>query len=374
MKLIQYTNQVTGHDCLLTTEDYASICKVKHGRELEFYRDVDESLRPHLPLFQGVVDVTVSVDEDGKYDFNGHFENGRKNGFITASSDISKRAFQNDYKYRNLEPSQLEEDPNFKRNFFTNDFSKGLPAPPCDVGRNPWAERVQRMGRHTKHKGKTITYIILENLTKKFEKPCILDMKTGTQLYAKSECTQEKFSHRERKNRTTTTAAIGLRLSGFQVYQDGGFVCRDKFYGRGLTPKGLEDSVRLFFTGKNNALRRKMINNVIEKVQINISVLSNLHGYRFFGSSIVVVYEGHDADVIHVNDKSPRTDVRLVDFAHCRTEAFDDDEAKTVGPDKGFIYGLSSFIQILKNIQIQQSESGTQINNSDCCSKNWSTD
>ena len=65
-----------------------------------------------------------------------------------------------------------------------------------------------------------------------------------------------------------------------------------------------------------------------------------LQGIRFWGSSLLMLYEG---DIDHGND--PKVDLRIIDFAHCYQEA-------APGPDDGCLKGLLTLIECLKEISM----------------------
>lgn len=58
--------------------------------------------------------------------------------------------------------------------------------------------------------------LVLENLTYRFSKPNVLDIKLGTQLYDE-EATAEKQERMEQASKSTTSWHTGMRLTGFQV-------------------------------------------------------------------------------------------------------------------------------------------------------------
>lgn len=58
--------------------------------------------------------------------------------------------------------------------------------------------------------------IVLENLSHRFSKPNILDIKLGTKLYD-NEATEEKKARMIKTAKETTSLETGVRLTGFQV-------------------------------------------------------------------------------------------------------------------------------------------------------------
>ena len=60
--------------------------------------------------------------------------------------------------------------------------------------------------------------IVLENLTHRFVRPNVLDVKLGTQLYDEF-ATPQKQERMRQGALATTSATTGIRLTGFQVRQ-----------------------------------------------------------------------------------------------------------------------------------------------------------
>ena len=95
-------------------------------------------------------------------------------------------------------------------------------------------------------------------------------------------------------------------------------------------------------------------------------IIENLSGYRFTGSSLLVIYDGSAMDLIsnHVSgsnfgsnssffDKITEillvynlVDVKMVDFAKSTLPGFLEDNPFR-GPDEGYLFGLNSLILIV---------------------------
>jgi inositol-polyphosphate multikinase len=58
---------------------------------------------------------------------------------------------------------------------------------------------------------------VLENLTHHFVQPCVMDVKLGQQFWDE-DSSEEKVERMETAARSTTSAATGVRLTGFQVH------------------------------------------------------------------------------------------------------------------------------------------------------------
>lgn len=69
-----------------------------------------------------------------------------------------------------------------------------------------------------------------------FVRPCVLDLKVGVRTY-RDDASPEKRRRAIEKAGQTTTASLGFRLCGMQVFDQGSsqFLCRNKYYGRRLT-------------------------------------------------------------------------------------------------------------------------------------------
>jgi len=61
-----------------------------------------------------------------------------------------------------------------------------------------------------------LEYILLENVTAKFEYPCILDLKMGKRQYADVDSDKKRQS-KIQKCEQSTSSKLGVRLCGMQV-------------------------------------------------------------------------------------------------------------------------------------------------------------
>ena len=100
---------------------------------------------------------------------------------------------------------------------------------------NPWAlkchrDHLKKLGlltpgpstpplleeNHQKACKKPQNYLLLENLVSRYKYPCILDLKVGTRQYA-DDVSAAKKARKIAKTQSTTSASLGLRLTGMQV-------------------------------------------------------------------------------------------------------------------------------------------------------------
>lgn len=128
------------------------------------------------------------------------------------------------------------------------------------------------------------------------------------------------------------------------------FVSQDKYEGRLLTPQSFQDALYYFF---HNGVRLlvELIPEFINKLHRLSSLIQSLPGYRFYGSSLFIVYDGDNV--------GNNVDVRLIDFARCvtRREIHDNYNLMTcppqhgpTEPDHGYLTGLNSILNALQNI------------------------
>lgn len=79
----------------------------------------------------------------------------------------------------------------------------------------------------------------------------------------------------------------------------------------------------------------------MERLRKLVGHLETIDGYRFYCSSLLVLYDG---DV----NKTPQVDVRMIDFA--KSIVKNDIENHHMGPDSGYILGVTSLINIFTSL------------------------
>ncbi len=158
--------------------------------------------------------------------------------------------------------------------------------------------------------------------------------------------------------------------------------CGKYFYmnntdGRKLSEQGLEEALRMFFDN-GEIFCCELICCFIQKLKDVLDVMEkDLCSYRFYNSSLLLVYEGegtwysrkggtdcftnpsdnhstHHGSLEQCTCKcsNEQMDIRMIDFAHVsRDDSHTDKSSCDTCPDKGYILGLKSLIRILRKIQ-----------------------
>lgn len=133
-------------------------------------------------------------------------------------------------------------------------------------------------------------YLKLEDVTHKFNKPCIMDVKIGRKSYdpfASSEKIQQQVS------KYPLMEEIGFLVLGMRVYHlhSDSYETQNQHYGRGLTKETLKEGVSKFFHN-GFCLRKDAIAASIQKVEKILQWFENQKQLNFYASSLLFVYEG----------------------------------------------------------------------------------
>ena len=174
-----------------------------------------------------------------------------------------------------------------------------------------------------------------------------------------------------------------------QVYQVNTkqYLCRDKYYGRGLSTKGFTDALAQFFHNGSRTVV-EVIPAIVARLKELRSELEKKVTYRFHASSVLITYESvlsHDASTCIegnvIKEKNPnnrvspatcnkktsaktlhsssdhatgskpsKSSVYMIDFAHSTFEGFLDDDTVYQGPDTDCLYALDNLISVLNDI------------------------
>jgi 1D-myo-inositol-tetrakisphosphate 5-kinase/inositol-polyphosphate multikinase len=185
-------------------------------------------------------------------------------------------------------------------------------------------------------------YLILENVTKKFTEPCIIDVKMGTQSY-EPEAKEDKRQREIKKY--PSQAKFGLRIVGMRIYNplheescENGFVFFPKHFGRSLlTSWKLKDAFKTFFSSRSTGVDKEVICNVLSQLRAIEQWFVKNDSICFCASSLLIAFEGGDDSV----ERENKPIVKMIDFARVR---------KQTGGDLGYLLGLKTLIELFTEI------------------------
>lgn len=200
---------------------------------------------------------------------------------------------------------------------------------------NPWARAC--LLKELQKKEQVHSFIILEDLTCHFRKPCVLDCKMGTRHYDDDATEEKKKAHIEKATKTTS-CSTGIRFTGMQVYKLPlhTFLFHDKYYGRRLKASELKNELYEFLHN-GVRLRVDIIEQFLSRLHWLYQHMESQRYFNFYSSSLLFVYEGDE-----VVSSPVVADVRMIDFAHTQ---------RCVGErDDGYMFGLSNLIGLIESL------------------------
>ncbi|XP_071987529.1 inositol polyphosphate multikinase [Engystomops pustulosus] len=133
-------------------------------------------------------------------------------------------------------------------------------------------------------------YLKLEDVTRKFNKPCIMDVKIGQKSYdphASAEKIQQQIS------KYPLMEEIGFLVLGMRVYHtdSDSFEIHNQHYGRSLTKDTIKHGLSKFFNN-SGYVRKDVVSACLQKVQEILQWFENQDTLHFYASSLLFVYDG----------------------------------------------------------------------------------
>jgi len=195
------------------------------------------------------------------------------------------------------------------------------------------------------------TYILLNNLTSHFSKPCVLDLKIGTHTY-------EPDAPEEKKMREITKypqqVQFGFRMVAMRIYEpsnvkadEEGYVYYPKQFGQSLdTRESVKDALRTFLGGDSppeaiKAMRSNAIKRILRKIKLIRGWFRDNDFLVFHASSILIIYEGETKENTEEGVELDMARVKMIDFGRVRRQP---------GGDDGYRKGLCTLIGLLEEI------------------------
>ncbi|KAK7086103.1 Inositol hexakisphosphate kinase 2 [Halocaridina rubra] len=309
IQLEPLVHQVSGHSSMFVLDD-VTVCKPLIGREYKFYRTLPPEMKKYTPEFHGTLQVVLQEAGDGLSlaalpneqmttlrSNLGALKHGRCLRRVSSSSvELESEGEEEDTSSSPSAPAS----PTGTANSTTTTSSardENLSLTHRDT-HNPWLQQCHQTTLH-KLKQKTdssnvVECIMLENLTFKFQYPCVLDLKMGTRQYG-DDAPESKRRSQTAKAANTTTITLGVRLAGMQLYnrEKKCYICKNKYYGQKLSEEGFKQTLWQFLHN-GRRLRLDIAELIVNKLEDLRSIISKLDSVRFFTSSLLILYDGYD--------------------------------------------------------------------------------
>lgn len=155
-------------------------------------------------------------------------------------------------------------------------------------------------------------YLVLENLTQGFSKPCVMDVKIGSITYGPD--ASEAKKGKEAQSYAGTKLPFGFSVLGIISNSNKGFKRLTEAFGRSLSEDNIDDVLDNFLDIEDG-LAKIVARCFLEKLDEFLEFFSQQTTYHVYASSLLFVY---DYDALESENCNLRDLVRLklIDFAH----------------------------------------------------------
>jgi len=284
IQLSPFFHQVGGHSSMFQY-DKDTVCKVLALPELDFYQSMPDSLKQFTPEYRGIITVQYYEDESGYIKLVARPETDDED--LPTTTDQESTANNNSKKSVQL---RCSEDGRIDySNSLGNDVVNYEQGKITMSKINPWSLQLCKKQAEKLHlqligdENVTVLqkYILLENVTARFNYPSILDIKMGKRQHADIDSDKKRLS-KIKKCELSTSSRLGVRLCGMQVYQidSGRYIFTDKYCGRILTVDGFRSALGEFFNN-GRTKRLDVLPEIIERLKSLYETINSLLKYRF---------------------------------------------------------------------------------------------
>uniref|UniRef100_A0A8C0XH29 Kinase n=1 Tax=Castor canadensis TaxID=51338 RepID=A0A8C0XH29_CASCN len=360
--------------------DEHTVCKPLISQEQRFYESLPLAMKQFTPQYKGTITVHLQRDSRGHLSLVAHplkenrepFKVSPKSAAVTIWQTLQQTTGSGSSASplaqlaHSLKESPAEALLRSELHFSTQVSSMLEDANGNQVEKksfNPWG-----LHCHEAHltrlcseypEDKRHRFLLLENVVSQYTHPCILDLKMGTRQHG-DDASEEKKARHIRKCAQSTSSCLGVRICGMQVYQTDKkhFLCKDKYYGRKLSVEGFRQALYQFLHD-GTRLRMELLEPILHQLQALLSVIRSQSSYRFYSSSLLIIYDGQELPERTPGYLRPqdapggpaKVNIRMIDFAHTTYKGSWKEHTTYDGPDPGYIFGLENLIRILQDIQ-----------------------
>ncbi|XP_039712206.1 inositol hexakisphosphate kinase 3 [Pteropus medius] len=394
VQLEPFLHQVGGHLSVMKYDE-DTVCKPLISQEQRFYESLPPAMKRFTPQYKGTITVHLLKDSLGHLSLVANPLNENREPFEVSTESAAVAIWQtlqqttsgsggahplSQWQHSQLAHSLKESQATalLRSEFHLSTHVSSLVEDPDGnqaqderKSFNPWG-----LHCHQAHLTRLCTeypenkrhrFLLLENVVSQYKYPCILDLKMGTRQHG-DDASEEKKARHMTKCAQSTSACLGMRICGMQVYQidKKHFLCKDKYYGRKLKVEGFRQALYQFLHN-GTRLRTELLEPIQRQLQALLSVIRSQSSYRFYSSSLLIIYDGqelmertlggqHPQEALQTaHSNSPgglaKVDIRMIDFAHTTYKGSWNEHTTYDGPDPGYIFGLENLIQILQDIQ-----------------------
>ena len=338
-----FQHQVGGHKVVLQISKHL-ICKPREEYEIEFYKRLPENLKDCVPHFRGEILVQYIENSTG-FQLRAQLPKGLKqdiqrevnacidNRLMNNNTDISPDGLNSPVMscQPSTEPEVLSETETEQHSNEKTHLSD-------------WSKKCLERTMHKYALWSTNTsqqFIVLENLLAGYKFPCVLDIKLGRKqgVY---DCSEEKRLILESRCAHSTSASLGFRICGMQLFQrnTGEYISQDKYIGRALDDEGAMLNLKQYFND-GFSLRSDVIRKMLEKLQYIHKTMAEQHMFHFLSVSLLLIYD---------SDSEVKVDARLIDFANAISQDDLPLEEQHNGYNEDLLFGISSINNILQGL------------------------